>query len=123
AHLDTRHSDEGVWLHEPRRDRPEHWFTFSRDRDGRDSVRRRAGVAPADHHLLRPGDSPPARRAARRRAAELRRREEYQRRLDAGEVPPLEPFHCACPAACDELDDWSGRPVHADDCSCSCDLG
>ena len=27
AHLDTRRSDEGRWLYEPRRDRPESWFT------------------------------------------------------------------------------------------------
>ena len=123
AHLDTRPSDDGLWWYEPRRDRPEPWFTFTRDRRARDAERARAAAAPEDHHRWRPEDSPDQRRAARRRAAELRRREEYRRRFAAGELPPLEPFDCACPPECEALDDYTGRPVHAAECPCSCDVG
>jgi hypothetical protein len=52
-----------------------------------------------------------------------RLREENQRRIEAGEVSRLPDFARRCPTRCDELDDWSGRPVHACDCPCSCDLG
>jgi hypothetical protein len=31
-------------------------------------------------------------------------------------------FDCSCPPACDEADDGWGKPVHADDCACGCDL-
>jgi transcriptional regulator with XRE-family HTH domain len=122
AHLDTRHSDElaGRWEH--RVDRPMPWFTVHRDRAGRDVARRRNGV-PEDHHPVRPGDSPHERALARRRATARARAEERQRRFLAVEVRDIgDGFTCACPPACDELDDRSGRPVHAEDCPCSCDL-
>ena len=123
AHLDTRRSDEGRWLYEPRRDRPETSFTVTRDRGDRDSRRRAAGMPP-DHHLFHPGDSPRERQAARRREHLRRSAEERQQRFLAGELPAHpETFECSCPPLCDELDDWSGRPVHAADCPCSCDLG
>jgi transcriptional regulator with XRE-family HTH domain len=122
AHLDTRRSDVGRWIHEPRRDRPETAFTFTRDRRHRDSSRRATGTA-TDHHPVLPGDSPAARREERRHAAARERARERGRRFLAGEFRALpEPFQCTCPPACDELDDRSGRPVHADDCPCSCDL-
>jgi transcriptional regulator with XRE-family HTH domain len=122
AHLDTRRSDERGWLYEPRRDRPETWFTFTRDRDGRDA-RRRAHGTPEDHHEYRADDSPADRAAARRREYWRSRTEERERRFLAGEFADVpEPFACTCPAACDELDDRSGRPVHAEGCPCCCDL-
>jgi hypothetical protein len=123
AHLDTVRSDEGQRLYEPRRDRPGTAFTYGKDRDARDSRRRTLGT-PADHHPVLPDDSPAARVAARRRAADLARAAELERRFLAGEFRHLpEPFECDCPRACDDLDDWSGRPVHAEDCPCSCDIG
>jgi transcriptional regulator with XRE-family HTH domain len=123
AHLDTRHGDEGGGLYEPRRDRPEVWFTFDRDRRGRDA-RRRASAPPDDHHPVRPGDSPQERRAARRRAALLREREDRARRRAAAVFQPADDdFTCTCPARCEELDDYSGRPVHTDECPCRCDVG
>ena len=121
AHLDTRHSDERWWRYEHRFDRPRPWFTVDRDRAGRDALRATLGT-PEDHHPFRPGDSPQDRKAARRRAALLGEREEYQRRLASGALRPPEDFECICPPRCDELDDRSGRPVHAGDCTCSCDL-
>ena len=121
AHLDTRRSDQAHWLHEPRRDRPETWFTYTRDRRGRDAVRLKTGT-PADHHPFSPGDSPPERAAARRRIAREKADAEFRRRLAAGEVPALEPFDCTCPAACDELDDRSAKPVHDPACACDCDV-
>jgi transcriptional regulator with XRE-family HTH domain len=122
AHLDTRRSDERGWLYEPRRDRPETWFTFTRDRDGRDA-RRRADGTPEDHHEFRADDSPADRAAARRREYWRSRTEERERRFLAGEFADVpEPLICTCPAACDDLDDRSGRPVHAEDCPCCCDL-
>jgi transcriptional regulator with XRE-family HTH domain len=120
AHLDTRHSDEGPdrWEHHPGRRQP--WFTFVLDRSDRDAWRARHGV-PDDHDVPVPGDSPQERAAARRRAARLRREEDRRRR--PGRVTrPVEEFTCACPPECDELDDRSGPPVHAQDCPCSCDL-
>lgn len=123
AHLDTLRSDEGHGRYEPRRDRPETSFTYSRDRDSRDAGRRARGT-PADHHPVLPGDSPAARLATRRLAADRARAAELERRFLAGEFRGLpEPFECACPDRCDDLDDWSGRPVHSDDCPCSCDVG
>ncbi|SFE07274.1 helix-turn-helix domain-containing protein [Blastococcus tunisiensis] len=121
AHLDTLHSDEvpDRWEHRPRRRQP--WFTFELDRSLRDTRRARHGV-PDDHHAPRPGDSPAERRAARQRAARLRREEDLRRRLAAGEIAPSPEWTCTCPPRCDELDDRSGRPVHADECPCSCDL-
>ena len=29
---------------------------------------------------------------------------------------------CTCPAECDQLDDRSGTPVHANGCRCHCDI-
>ena len=121
AHLDTRHSYPERWLYEPRRDRPEPWYTFDRDRGGRDYWRGRTGT-PDDHLEPRPGDSPQERKAERQRAARQQQREEYRRRLDAGEIEPAEPFDCTCPPECDELDDRTGPPVHAADCPCRCDV-
>lgn len=122
AHLDTRRSDERGWLYEPRRDRPETSFTFIRDRSDRDAGRTRNGT-PEDHHPDRPGDSPRAREEARHRAARQRRREDDQRRLQSGSVHPTPDFECRCPPVCEQLDDWSGRPVHHENCPCRCDLG
>jgi len=121
AHLDTRPSDERGAIYEPRRDRPETAYTFTRDRQGRDWARRTRG-SPEDHHPYRPGDSPWGRKAARRQAARQREQEAYERLRDAGQLPPLEPFVCTCPPECAELDDYSGRPVHAENCPCSCDV-
>ena len=122
AHLDTGRSDEKRWLYEPRPDRPETWFTFARDRGGRDALRRRLGT-PEDHHPLRPGDSPAERKAARRRDQLRRREEKRERAFLAGEFARIHlGFHCTCPAACDELDDRSGKPVHAPECVCDCDV-
>ena len=122
AHLDTVHSDERWWRYEERYDRPRPTYTFDRDRDGRDIIRRLEGT-PDDHQLPQPGDSPKQRKAARQRALRERAQEEWRRRLAAGEVAPFEQFVCSCPAERDELDDWSGKPVHAPDCGCGCDLG
>lgn len=120
AHLDTLHSDEipGWWEHNPGRPTP--WFTAFRDRDARDAARRTGGV-PRDHHPDRPGDSPEERKAARQRAARQRVREDFKRRLAAGGIR-FDDFVCACPPACDELDDRSGKPVHAPVCPCDCDV-
>ena len=123
AHLDTHRSDEGQRLHEPRRDRPETSFTYGKDRGARDAHRRTRGT-PTDHHPVLPGDTPAARLVARRQEAVRARAEERERRFLAGEFRRLpEFFECRCPSACDALDDWSGRPVHAEDCPCSCDVG
>jgi transcriptional regulator with XRE-family HTH domain len=122
AHLDTIHTDEVAsrWTHNHGRARP--WFTFTLDRDSRDRSRRRAGT-PEDHHVPLPGDSPQERQLARRRAAWVRREEERRRRWEAGELPRPQEWECTCPPRCEELDDRSGRPVHAADCPCSCDVG
>ncbi len=122
AHLDTLHTDEvpDRWEHRPARRQP--WFTFELDRSSRDTRRERDGV-PGDHDVPLAGDSPPERAAARRRAARQRRQAEWARRRAAGELRPAEPFICTCPPACDDLDDWSRRPVHAENCPCSCDVG
>jgi HTH-type transcriptional regulator/antitoxin HipB len=123
AHLDTRRSDDGQWLHEPRRDRPETAFTVSRDREARDAHRHASGT-PQDHHPFVPGDSPAERAAARRRDAARARAEELQRRFLAGELRHLDDgFTCTCPPACDELDEGNGPPVHAGECLCRCDVG
>ncbi|WP_324275781.1 hypothetical protein [Blastococcus brunescens] len=83
----------------------------------------RAHGHPDDHQAPRPGDSPAERRAARQHAARLRRAEEHRQRRESGAAQPIEDFTCSCPPRCEELDDWSGRPVHAEDCPCSCDVG
>jgi transcriptional regulator with XRE-family HTH domain len=122
AHLDTRRSDEGCRRYEPRPDRPETSFTFRRDRAGRDARRRAAGT-PSDHHPVLPGDSPRERAAERQRAATRARTQDLERRFLAGAFAGRpDAFTCTCPPGCDELDDRSGPPVHADDCPCSCDL-
>ena len=123
AHLDTRRSDDGHGLYEPRRDRPETAFTFGRDRAGRDAWRGAVGTPP-DHHPVLPGDSPWERAAEARRAAARARAQEREQRFLAGELAAVaDTFACTCPHTCDELDDWSGRPVHVEACPCSCDLG
>ena len=122
AHLDTRYSDEGWWhdAHHYSRSRP--WYTFDRDRRARDAGRERSGM-PEDHLLPEPGDSPAERAAARRRDYWARRAEERERRFLAGEFAGLDlRFDCTCPPLCDDLDDRSGRPVHAPECSCDCDV-
>jgi transcriptional regulator with XRE-family HTH domain len=122
AHLDTRHGDEDWWHGISRYSRAQPWYTFDRVRYTRDYWRGRLGT-PEDHQLPRPEDSPEERSAARRREVECRARESWERRRAAGEVPDAPTFACTCPAECDRLDDWSGTPVHAEDCPCSCDVG
>jgi HTH-type transcriptional regulator/antitoxin HipB len=122
AHLDTRHSDEGWWHDAHRYSRYQPWYTFDRDRRRRDAYRTRHGT-PEDHQLPEPGDSPTDRALARRREYWQRRAEERERRFLAGEFAHLpDPFVCSCPDECDELDDRSGRPVHAEGCPCLCDV-
>jgi transcriptional regulator with XRE-family HTH domain len=121
AHLDTVHTDERSWRYEHRTNRPRPSFTVVRDRAGRDAERTRNGT-PEDHHPIRPGDSPQERRTARHRAIRDQRRQDYEHRLRSGSLPPLTAFDCTCPPLCDDLDDRSGRPVHAPGCSCDCDL-
>jgi transcriptional regulator with XRE-family HTH domain len=121
AHLDTRHADEGAWLYEPRRDRPEASFTVTRSRAIRDSGRRRNGT-PQDHHEPRPGDSPHERKAQRQREARRRAEQERQRRADSAAWRPWTGFACSCPSDCDNVD-LGERPLHADGCRCLCDLG
>jgi HTH-type transcriptional regulator/antitoxin HipB len=122
AHLDTRYGDIDWWHGGSRYNREQPWYTFDRVRETRDFWRERFGT-PEDHQLPQPGDSPAERRAARQRAAREEQRREVERRREAGELPEREPFTCECPPACDELDDWSGKPVHAPECPCGCDLG
>ncbi|MGY1914853.1 helix-turn-helix domain-containing protein [Blastococcus sp. SYSU DS0973] len=122
AHLDPRYSDEGWWHGAERYSRLQPWYTFDLSRSARDGERRLRGV-PDDHQLPRAGDSPAERRAARRAEAARRRREDLERGRAAGALPALTGFTCTCLAECDALDDWSGRPVHAADCPCRCDVG
>lgn len=122
AHLDTRYGDEDWWHGPERYAREQPWYTFDRSRRTRDRGRDRTGQ-PDDHLRPHPGDSPRERADARRRAARLRREEERRRTGAAGEQPPKAEFRCTCPPACDDLDDWTGKPVHADDCPCRCDVG
>jgi HTH-type transcriptional regulator/antitoxin HipB len=123
AHLDTRYSDD-AWLHGPyRSDRQHPWYTFDRDRRARDGQRAREGPA-ADHQLPQYGDSPQARAAARRLEYLRAEAEERERAFLAGEFCGIDvAFECTCPPLCDELDDRSGKPVHAEACPCGCDLG
>jgi transcriptional regulator with XRE-family HTH domain len=114
--------DEDWWHGQERYSREQPWYTFDRLRYTRDHWRTRTGT-PEDHRVPQPGDSPADRRAARARAARRRREEERERRLLAGaSAGRPDAFTCSCPPGCDELDDRSGPPVHADDCPCSCDL-
>ena len=121
AHLDVRHGDQGWWADFDRYTLQRPWYTFDRVRWSRDWLRRRWGT-PEDHILATPENTPTARRA--RRAQESRRREaeERRRRIAAGEIQEPIEWVCTCPPRCDELDDRSGKPVHADDCSCGCDV-
>ncbi len=122
AHLDTRHGDDG-WWHGPHRfDRPPVTYTSTRDRRYRDLRRARSGT-PEDHQRPQPGDSLAARAQARRAAARRAREEGLERRRAAGLVPPPDlGVECDCPPACEELDDRSGPPRHAEGCACSCDV-
>lgn len=123
AHLDTRYGDEAWWHGPERYSRQQPWYTFDRVRSTRDFWRDRLGTAD-DHQVPRPGDAPEERAAARRRAARLQREEDAARRLsEAPRRPPAGDFSCECPPRCAELDDWSGRPVHAVECPCRCDVG
>ena len=122
AHLDTRHSDEGWWHGPHRYDREQPWYTFDRRRDLRDQYRRALGT-PEDHQSPQPGDSPADRAAARRHERRRAADEERERRFLAGEFAHVrEAFTCTCPGACDDVDDRSGKPVHADGCPCNCDI-
>jgi transcriptional regulator with XRE-family HTH domain len=122
AHLDTRYGDEDWWHGPERYSREQPWYTFDRLRHTRDHWRAVTGT-PQDHRVPQPGDSPADRRAARARAASRRREEEGERRLmSGGHAGRPAPFTCTCLARCDELDDRSGPPVHAEECPCSCDL-
>ena len=122
AHLDVRYGDEDWWHGEHRYEREQPWFTFDRLRYTRDHWRDRTGIAD-DHQLPQPGDSPRERRAARQHAARLRQDEDRRRLLASGELRPAPDWQCTCPPLCDELDDRSGKPVHAENCPCSCDVG
>jgi HTH-type transcriptional regulator/antitoxin HipB len=121
AHLDTMLSEERVWRweHRPLLRRPT--YTFDRRRPGDDDADR---DRPGDHLLPEHGDSPAERLAARRAGLRRRAQQEGERRFLAGELRGRDDgLTCTCPAECDELDDWSGRPVHAEDCPCRCDVG
>ena len=49
--------------------------------------------------------------------------EDRERRFLAGEFAGIDlGFDCTCLELCDELDDRSGRPVHAPECACDCDV-
>ena len=122
AHLDTRYGDEGWWHDAHHYGRPRPWYTFDRDRRTRDGRRERTGP-PEDHQLPRPGDSPAERAERRRREGARMAAEDRERRFLAGEFRHIDVgFTCSCPPACDELDDRSGRPVHAPGCGCDCDV-
>ena len=123
AHLDTRYGDDGWWHGPHRYDREQPWYTFDRDRRMRNAYRTRDGT-PDDHQLPQAGDSPADRAAARRLARLRARAADRERRFLAGEFRSVDDsFTCTCPPGCDELDDWSNRPVHHAACPCSCDLG
>jgi HTH-type transcriptional regulator/antitoxin HipB len=123
AHLDTRHSDEGWWHDAHRYSRHRPWYTFDRDRWTRDKYRARDGT-PEDHQVPQPGDSPAERAEARHREYWRHRAAERERRFLAGQFSDIDvTFDCSCPPLCDELDDRSGKPVHAEACPCNCDLG
>jgi transcriptional regulator with XRE-family HTH domain len=121
AHLDVLRSDARESRYEHRFDRPRPWYTYDRDRPGRDAIRRRDGT-PDDHRLPQPDDSPAVRRAQRDAAARQRAREDYERRLAAGEVTRSEDFACTCPPGCDIATEQK-LPRHTPDCPCGCDLG
>ncbi|WP_104525148.1 helix-turn-helix domain-containing protein [Blastococcus atacamensis] len=123
AHLDPVLSDEerGRWEH--RRDREQPTYTFSR-RSPWQEPDVRAADRPTDHPRPQPGDSPTERRAARRAAIARARAEERRRLFERNALLPLDDgWTCTCPAACDELEDWAAKPVHAAGCPCRCDVG
>jgi transcriptional regulator with XRE-family HTH domain len=121
AHLDVRYSDQGWWAEFDRYTLVQPWYTFDRVRWSRDWLRREWGT-PADHLLPGPDDSPAGRMRRRAESARRRRREERERLGIATEAwEPLD-FVCTCPPECDELDDRSGKPVHAEECPCGCDV-
>ncbi len=122
AHLDTRYGDEAWWHGPERYSRQQPWYTFDRLRYTRDFWRGRTGT-PDDHQLPQPGDSPEERKEARRRAARRREEERIQRARLEAPWRPMKAFTCTCPPACEELDDYTGRPVHAPECACHCDVG
>ena len=86
-------------------------------------------VPPPGRHARRP-PAPPARRLACRagrgpatRASAGPRRGPASGAFLAGEFRhSTTAFTCSCPPACDELDDRSGKPVHAPGCACDCDV-
>jgi transcriptional regulator with XRE-family HTH domain len=122
AHLDSVRSDRRPGRYQHRPSRPEPTYTVDRDRRARDELRARDGT-PDDHHVPQPGDSPAERQEARRREWWRRRAEAQRRWLETQQGKPFDPgFVCECPPRCDELDDHSGKPVHADDCPCGCDV-
>ncbi|RBY94018.1 hypothetical protein DQ244_01205 [Blastococcus sp. TBT05-19] len=123
AHLDTVLSDDRAWRWEIRPHLPRPTYTFDRRRPGDDRAERTRD-RPDDHLLPQPGDAPWERAAARRAEARRRSAEDRQRRWEASRLLPLDDgWCCRCPPGCDELDDWSGKPVHAEDCACACDIG
>jgi len=121
AHLDTRFGDEDWWHGDQRYSRSQPWYTFDRVRPVRDYWRRRRGLAD-DHQLPHPDDAPEAREARRVEAARRQRQENYRQRVALGLTQPPVDFECTCPPLCDELDDRSGKPVHAEECPCRCDV-
>ena len=122
AHLDTRYSEDRWWHGPHRYHRTQPSYTFDRRRDLRDLKREWVGT-PNDHQLPQQGDSPEQRAEVRRRARWAAGMEERERRFLAGEFADVrEASFCTCPAACDDLDDRSGTPVHADSCRCHCDI-
>ena len=122
AHLDPMLSEERWWRWAHRPDRSQPTYTFDRRRAGEDARPRPTG-RPEDHRLPQPGDSPAERAAARRKEQLRAAAEQRQRRFLAGEFRGIgDGFTCECPTACDDLDDRSGKPIHAPGCSCDCDL-
>jgi hypothetical protein len=78
---------------------------------------------PDDHHVPQPGDSPEERAEARAEARWRREEEAHRRWFEATRGRSVGPgFTCTCPPECDELDDRSGKPVHAEGCPCGCDV-
>ncbi|WP_369140895.1 helix-turn-helix domain-containing protein [Modestobacter versicolor] len=121
AHLDTRHGDERWWggEHRPRTRQPR--YTFDLDRRLRD--RRRGDAVPEEHHAPTAGDSLAERAAARRDEARRRAADAWRTRsAEQGPDPSPDPFHCWCPAACDEVEDLGRDLPHANTCTCRCDL-
>lgn len=128
AHLDTRYGDVDWWHGPERYSRAQPTYTFDRDRELRDTWRRRSGGTPADHQVPLPGDAPAERAAARRRGAWQRQAAEREQRIRT-DGPPPDPFTCSCPAGCG-IGAETGKPTrasidaeHVPDCACRCDVG